>query len=206
MSKSASSSSGSSAAEGVDLRDPFLAAILAWLIPGAGHWYQRRRSKAVLFFVCIVGTFGYGLWLGEGRVVYAAWGPSPEEKRLPFLCQAGVGTAAIPAIYQAKRFGKESERNEALKRAAAGKSEFWDSFMVPPRLDMARPGVGDELDRLNKTLNRCFELGTVYTMVAGLLNVLIIFDAFGGPAYGALRKKEEDEKAEKASNSAPIAT
>lgn len=194
MSKSvSSSSSGSSVAGGVDLRDPFLAAILAWLIPGAGHWYQRRRSKAVLFFVCIVGTFGYGLWLGEGRVVYASWGPTPEDKRLPFLCQAGVGSVALPAVYQARRFGKDAERHAALQRAAQGEPSFWDTFMVPPRLDNGRQGIGDDLDVLNKTLNRRFELGTVYTMVAGLLNVLVIFDAFGGPAYGAVRKKENED-------------
>jgi hypothetical protein len=55
----------------IDLKDPVLAALLAWLIPGLGHWYQGRRHKAVLFFVCILGTFIYGLYLGEGRVVYA---------------------------------------------------------------------------------------------------------------------------------------
>jgi hypothetical protein len=190
--KSVSSPSASSSVESddVNLRDPFLAALLAWLVPGAGHWYQRRRSKAVLFFVCIVGSFGYGLWLGDGRVVYADWGPTNEEKRLPFLCQAGVGAAALPALYQARRFGDERQYAAADARKARGEATFWDSFMVPPRLDVGKPGVGDELDELNKTLNRRFELGTVYTMVAGLLNVLVIFDAFGGPAYAALKKKE----------------
>jgi hypothetical protein len=187
----------------VDLRDPYLAAILAWLIPGAGHWYQRRRSKAVLFFLCIVGTFGYGLWLGEGRVVYASWGPTPEDKRLPFLCQAGVGAAALPALYQAKRFDKEPERDAAMRRAAKGEASIWDTFMVPPRLDVQRPGAGDELDVLSKTLNRRFELGTVYTMIAGLLNVLVVFDAFGGPAYGALKRREDDESPGKDPGGAP---
>jgi hypothetical protein len=172
----------------VDLRDPYLAALLAWLVPGLGHWYQRRRSKAVLFFLCILGTFGYGLWLGEGRVVYAAWGPTSEDKRLPFLCQAGVGLAAMPALYQAKRFQDEKEYQAVRARAAQGQPQFMDTFMVPPRLDVGPP---DELDALNKRLNRRFELGTVYTMVAGLLNLLVIFDAFGGPAYTALGKKSE---------------
>ena len=57
------------------LKDPVLAATLAWLIPGLGHWYQGRRSKALLFFVCILGTFVFGLYLGEGRVVYASMRP-----------------------------------------------------------------------------------------------------------------------------------
>lgn len=185
MSKSVSSS-----AAAVPLRDPFLAAILAWLVPGAGHWYQRRRSKAVLFFLCITGTFSYGLWLGEGRVVYASWGPTNEEKRLPFLCQSGVGAAALPALYQAKRFSSQVERQNALARAARGEAEFWDTFMVPPRLDVGPP---DELDVLSKTLHRRFELGTVYTMIAGLLNVLVIFDALSGPAYG-FGARNDDKK------------
>ena len=45
----------------IDLKDPALAALLAWLIPGLGHWYQGRRAKAVLFFVCIMGLFAYRL-------------------------------------------------------------------------------------------------------------------------------------------------
>ncbi len=32
-----------------------------------------------------------------------------------------------------------------------------------------------------KKLNRQLDLGTVYTMIAGLLNVLAIYDAYGGP-------------------------
>ncbi len=38
----------------VDLRNRYLAALLAWLIPGAGHLYQGRRTKGQLFFVCIL--------------------------------------------------------------------------------------------------------------------------------------------------------
>jgi hypothetical protein len=106
------------------------------------------------------------------------------------LCQAGVGAAALPALYQARRFNDPNQHVAANVRAAQGQASFWDKFMVPPRLDVGKPGIGDELDELNKTLNRRFELGTVYTMVAGLLNVLVIFDAFGGPAYAALKKKE----------------
>ena len=80
--------SGTFTPEGVPLRDPFVGALLAWLIPGAGHWYQGRRSKAVLFFVCITVTFLYGLYLGEGRVVYASM--RPEDRRFPYFCQVGA--------------------------------------------------------------------------------------------------------------------
>ena len=56
----------------IDLKDPRLAAFLAWLVPGLGHIYQGRTGKGVLFFVCIVGTFFYGMYIGGGRVVYAS--------------------------------------------------------------------------------------------------------------------------------------
>jgi hypothetical protein len=169
----------------LDLRDPILAAILAWLIPGAGHWYQGRRTKAVLFFVTILGSFCYGLWLGGGRVVYAAWGPTPEEKRLPYFCQLGAGAAALPALWQTSRFRNEQFVDAVKSRKLAGTATFWDWFMAPPitRIDDRNPHR-TELDDLNFQYNRFFELGTVYTMIAGLLNLLVIFDACGGPALG----------------------
>ena len=52
----------------IDLRDPLIAGVLAWLWPGAGHLYQRRYAKGMLFMVCILGTFFFGLVLGEGKV------------------------------------------------------------------------------------------------------------------------------------------
>jgi hypothetical protein len=39
-------------------------------------------------------------------------------------------------------------------------------------------------------------LGTVFTMIAGLLNVLAIYDAWGGPAYAIEKKDEEPAKTE----------
>jgi len=165
----------------VDLKDPALAAFLAWLVPGLGHFYQKRTGKAILFFVCIMSTFYYGLYLGGGRVVYASWREG--DKRLPYLCQVGVGLPALPALVQASRV-----RN--------GKQPLWGEFMAPPRLDAGRPKDPRTLDGLHYKLHRFFELGTVYTMVAGLLNILAIYDAWGGPVFtepGPARKDDEDQ-------------
>jgi hypothetical protein len=167
--------------DGVPLKDPLLAAVLAWLLPGAGHWYQGRRSKAMLFFVCIMGIFVYGLYLGEGRVVYASM--RPEDRRFPYLCQIGAGLPAAPALVQAYRVNHHKNPIPF---------PVWDNFMVPPSVEKAGDGP-TELDDLQKRLNRFFELGTVYTMVAGLLNVLVIYDAWGGPAEPDLPAKKEDE-------------
>jgi hypothetical protein len=178
----------------LDLRDPFLAGVMAWLIPGAGHWYQGRRTKAVLFFVTIMGSFSYGLWLGGGRVVYAAWGTSPEEKRLPYFCQIGVGTAALPALFQAMRFSEKQFVDGVKSRRLEKTARFWDWFMAPPIVD----GQVNDLDDYNFQYHRYFELGTVYTMIAGLLNLLVIFDACGGPAFGVgANRSDKPDKPDK---------
>jgi hypothetical protein len=164
----------------IDLKDPLLAALLAWLIPGLGHWYQGRCHKAVLFFVCILGTFIYGLYLGEGRVVYASW--RPNDKRLQYFTQVAVGLPALPAAVQAVR---------------TRPIEFpvYERFMVPPDLGQHERDIPSELDRLMKRMHRYWELGTYFTVIAGLLNILAIYDAWGGPAYStaAPAKKEDDE-------------
>ena len=56
----------------IELKDPRLAAFLAWLVPGLGHIYQGRTGKGILFSICILGTFFYGMYIGSGRVVYAS--------------------------------------------------------------------------------------------------------------------------------------
>ncbi len=179
----------------LDLKDPAMAAFLAWLIPGLGHLYQGRTAKAVLFFLCIMGTFVYGLSLGSssamgwGHVVYFSW--RHDDKRLQYLCQVGVGLPALPAMVQSMW-------------ASDGKKPLWGGFMAPPPLMGERKGHDgfterDEHDQptlhtLNYHLARYFELGTVYTMIAGLLNILAIYDAWGGPVFMETVVKDEEDK------------
>jgi TM2 domain-containing membrane protein YozV len=172
----------------VDLKDPWLAAFLAWLVPGAGHFYQGRTGKGFLFLVCILGTFVFGLYLGQGRVVYASM--RPDDRRLPYLCQIGAGVVATPALVQAQR-------------VRSGKEPLWSGFMAPPDMrhpiratdDQGNPVIfPDELSKWHYELHGYFELGTVFTMIAGLLNVLAIFDAFAGPAPWIRRKEESGDE------------
>jgi hypothetical protein len=170
----------------INLKDPRLAAFLAWLVPGLGHIYQGRTGKGVLFFVCIVGTFIYGLCIGQGRVVYASTADVFSREfleRWQFICQIGVGLPALPALVQRERIRAHKEPLVA------------DWFMRPP-YKMPPQGWGeftstdkagntvlhpDELAKWNYNLGDLFELGTVFTVIAGLLNILAIYDAYGGP-------------------------
>jgi len=176
----------------VGLRDPWIAAFLAWLFPGLGHFYQRRYAKAILFCVTILGIFVWGLYLGGsgelgwGRVVYFSMRPG--DRRYPFFCQMWVGLPVLPALIQAARVN-------------AGKEPLWHYFMAPPILGPDRADPQDlyppfTLDTLHKRLHRYFDLGSIYTMIAGLLNILVIYDAFGGPVWTEDQARGEDEDSE----------
>jgi TM2 domain-containing membrane protein YozV len=204
----------------IDLKDPRLAAFLAWLVPGLGHIYQGRTGKGVLFFVCILGSFVYGMWLGGGRVVYAS-STQVLTSKFPFIsrefaerwqyaCQVGVGIAALPAYVQ-------TWRDESGLDPLVG-----DNFMRPPRKDPPANMQGgfkstdqtddsrvvihpDELAKWNYDLGDLFELGTVFTVIAGLLNILAICDAYGGPLVippPESKKKDEDKTPESAASAA----
>ena len=152
----------------IDLRDPYIAALLAWLCPGAGHLYQRRYAKGILFLACILGTYFFGLALGEGKVVYASW--NQVDRRWQYPLQLGVGLPAAPALAQSM----------LVRR---GSAPLLGGIMAPP-------ATTEMLSDWHRVLNMRFELGTLYTMVAGLLNILAIWDAYGGPVVSEPGKPE----------------
>ena len=168
------------------LKNPFLAAILAWLVPGLGHWYQGRKEKAILFFVCIMSVFLFGCYLGSdreygpARVVFAKWDKG--EKRLFFIPQAFIGIAAIPATLQ-----------ENLVKQ--GLSPQWNGLMAPPNSSTAvKPKGNPTITDLYRHLGRYFELGTIFTVVAGFMNILVVFDAVSGPIIETDNKEQEKKK------------
>jgi hypothetical protein len=159
----------------LDLRQPGIAAFWAWLWPGAGHIYQRRYAKGLLFMTTILSTYFFGLALGGGHVVYASW--TDTDKRWHYICQLGVGLPALPAIVQ-------------NRRVMSKRQPLFDGIMAPP----AQPVTPNERDMLadwHKQLGMRFDMGTLYTMIAGLLNVLAIYDAFAGPVWTSVDTRQD---------------
>ncbi len=195
----------------IELKNPALAALLSWLVPGLGQLYQGRRLKGAIFLASLLGTFLAGMWIGGGNVVYAQWRPG--EKRWAFLGQAGIGVAAVPALVQSYRLNGSAREplaggrwfvpplvrgqpvSEAFgKRLAAtdpdiGPEDFrrqGDTLRFEPR------GNGGQLSLWHFRLGRFFDIGTLYTMLAGLLNLLVIYDAWAGPMR-QVREPDADE-------------
>lgn len=179
----------------IDLRTPAVAALLAWLVPGLGHLYQGRTAKGGIFMGALLTVLVAGLWLGEGRVVYASWRSG--EARLAFLGQAGVGVVAIPALVQAWRLGASHEpvlggtwlapplhagqyvTPRYADSVERGERDLPDgAFVDSPPLAVA---TFDQLSLWHRRLGRFFEIGTLYTALAGMLNLLVVYDALSGP-------------------------
>ena len=87
---------------------------------------------------------------------------NPEEFRLYYIGQFFAGLAALPALIQATlaRFGLDTI--------------LWGWMAEPPKI---------ELNGMHRRLSKLVEVGSVYTTVAGLLNIFAIYDAYDGPAH-----------------------
>jgi len=162
----------------VPLRNPRIAALLAWLVPGLGHIYQGRVGKGILYAVCILSLYFTGLVLGEGKIVYWRWvNPlgNPERFCLYYLGQFFVGLPALPALIQGtlKYYGKDPI--------------LWGLLAEPSQ---------NAINALHPKLGKLVEIGSMYTAVAGLLNILAIYDAYEGPAYLQADEEERDGPAD----------
>lgn len=158
----------------LDLKNRYLAAFLGWLLPGAGHFYQGRHAKGTLFVLCVLSIWFLGFSLGGWNVVYASW--QPGDRRWHYFLQAGVGAAALPALIQADRMNRATDRGRTLESYRLR----WNGFMAPPHRPVEE-AEADEVAAWYARYGSGYEMGTWFTMIAGLLNFLIIYDAFGGP-------------------------
>ncbi len=169
--------------------DP-LAGLLSYLVPGLGQICQGRIGKGLLFMVILLGMFMFGQAMGNWQNVYMSR-PDPVQGRadafsLParyqFAGQFWVGVAAWPAIAQYMDWPIPLE------------GEFWKTFQRAPRDFVDFDQINDTIKRSDKTP----DLGWVYTVIAGMLNVLVIYDAVAGPAFPddpkKDPKKDDDDK------------
>jgi hypothetical protein len=148
----------------VPLKNRYLAAFLAYLVPGLGHAYQGRYGKAFLYFVCIGFLFVVGMTLGDGKILYWRWvNPLADAERFCFwyFAQFFAGIAALPALIQA------TLTQYGLPTILWG----YGADPAPELLNGLYPRYG-----------KLVEIGYIYTEAAGLLNILAIFDAYEGPA------------------------
>ncbi|MFO0809507.1 MAG: DUF6677 family protein [Gemmataceae bacterium] len=176
--------------------DPF-AAVLSYVVPGLGQIYQGRTFKGVLFFTSIYALFFYGMYLGNWSNVFLAdttqnpptwfgmnwprWAGNLYN-RPHYAAQFWVGAAAWPAIWH---YWKDQPN------VARGPIDNWADF----RSKFEAAPTENELNDLQRSGDKHWDLGWVYTVIAGVLNVLVIYDALAGAAFGAAEPTTELKKA-----------
>jgi hypothetical protein len=140
------------------------AAVLAWLVPGLGHWYLRCRARAVILFVAVGLTFWGGVALAGVKSTV-----NLQENRLWFIPQSFAGAHALAGLQWSNSLP------DFDGRTAAEDLRLLDKGLI----DQA------EFDRRRQKAKAILEcqsfwpdtdLGQVYTGVAGLLNLLCILD------------------------------
>jgi hypothetical protein len=89
-----------------------VAAVLAWLLPGLGHWWIGERSRGVIFFVVVTVTFWGGIAVGGVRTTVR-----PRENGYWIAAQLCMGPQTLAALYlgdrqieQAKKEGRVAHR------------------------------------------------------------------------------------------------
>jgi hypothetical protein len=107
------------------------AVALAWLVPGAGHLYLRRRGRALLFFLAIGALFALGVAM---------------DSRLEMTLTLDDLLASLFSLAQ----------------MAVGLPYF----------------VARMLGYQGEVRSVTFEYGNTFTAVAGLLNILVLLDAY----------------------------
>jgi TM2 domain-containing membrane protein YozV len=129
------------------------ACALAWVIPGAGHFYLGKRVKSIIFFAVVTLTFMFGLAM-DGRVYLA----SPDQPLSYLATFANLGVGPMDLI------GRRASYDRIL-------------FRFPDEMDHAL--YQEILDRTRKKiLAPTHEYGTTFILTAGLMNILLILDVF----------------------------
>ena len=179
----------------VDLKNRWLAAVLAFLFPGAGHLYQGRNFKATIYSIGVIGLFAWGLGLGEWKVVYWRW-ESGSHRTFGYLAQVLVGLPALPAAWQSHRYEVPPDDNRVrfqqrlrLDRVSAGEETLDTTFRGRLRFDPEEVSIHpvDERERSGPPIHE----------VQGTLRwQWVLDDAVGEPVFeGTFNGTQADGRA-----------
>jgi hypothetical protein len=94
-----------------------LVGVLAWLIPGAGHLFQGRREKGLVFLVALPLMFAIGLGL-QGRLF-------PLEFSDPLVFLGAIANRGIGAPYVLARF-----MDAGAGTVTAASYEYGNTFLM----------------------------------------------------------------------------
>jgi hypothetical protein len=123
-------------------------------------------------------------------------------KRPQFVGQFWVGVAAWPAVLQyvekknkkdaalkacaavmGRGTASDDERKEAEQECKAALEQLENSPGLPLLGRFEREPSASAINAVGNAGDKRLELGWVYTVIAGVLNIMVIYDAVAGPAF-----------------------
>jgi hypothetical protein len=140
---------------------PVLAGLLAWLAPGAGHWYLGRPVRAVVLFVTLQAMFWSGIAIGGVFTV------NPREEVWWCRAQLCTGVSGLVGFYR-----QQSKYSQLLNDARTDLGPAAES----PQL-LADAMIGLQAKEHLSLVPPASGLAYVLSGVAGMLNLMCIFDA-----------------------------
>jgi hypothetical protein len=173
------------------VRHDWRAAFLSYLVPGLGQIVQGRVAKGLLFLACLYALFYYGQTLGGWRNVYLPDGKALKQEHqrdlddglVGRLAQAPPGNVGV-SLYFRPQFAGQFWIGAAAWPALV---QWWNYNPAAPQGPIfgnyQRALEEDEINQMQRDGDKHWDLGWVYTVIAGALNVLVIYDALAGPAF-----------------------
>lgn len=150
------------------------AGVLAWFLPGAGHWYLGQRRFAMMYFIAVTIPYLAGVAIGGVKTTV-----NPHLNHWLFLAELGVGSYASGFYLMNGMVGPYNAPDTA------------DILMRSPRLQMdPRFNTITKRDAAEAALHPYqsyypgSEVAQIYVAVAGLLNILAVLDAITRAAHG----------------------
>lgn len=125
------------------------AAILGWIVPGAGHWKVGEKARGMLVLLGVGGLFLLGVLVGGVDCV------DRREDGMWFIAQAGAGGLAFATDGLNTMFLKSGRVGELLPLAVQSGTVMVSSFK----------GAGPSN-----------EIGTLLCGLAGMMNVIAVLD------------------------------
>jgi hypothetical protein len=179
---------------------PPLVALVGWLVPGAGYWLLGQRWRALVVGITVLVLYLLGLLIGGIRVIDV---PGYDEAGQKMMVQSEradgrVMLRRLPADHpHLAREARSALRTQPFSEIInkpwfIGQSLIGPVNLLAANLSLRAAQPVEPRSRLNPSPAsrvppshaRIYDIGTLYTAIAGMLSLLAIIDATARAANG----------------------
>ncbi|HEX9426544.1 MAG TPA: DUF6677 family protein [Candidatus Polarisedimenticolia bacterium] len=132
---------------------PWMPCLLAWVLPGLGHIYLGKKQTGLVFLAVVLATFALGI-SSNGTAALI-------DPRQPLTVLATFDNLAVGPIEVISRY------------ATYGRMVY---RLPGEEGDARQAGLTEKVRRRIRSVT--YEYGNTFLLTAGLMNMLLILDAF----------------------------